>query len=117
MMSAVLQYIAFLVILVVLAVPLGKYSADVMDGNRVFLSPILSPVEKLIYKLTGVRKDEEMTWKTYLVCVLYFFFIGMAFLFVFQMLQDKLPFNPQNIDPMSWHLSFNTAASFAANTD
>lgn len=117
MMSAVLQYIAFLVILVVLAVPLGKYSADVMDGNRVFLSPILSPVEKLIYKLTGVRKDEEMTWKTYLICVLYFFFIGMAFLFVFQMLQDKLPFNPQNIDPMSWHLSFNTAASFATNTN
>lgn len=83
MMSAVLQYIAFLVILVVLAVPLGKYSADVMDGNRVFLSPILSPVEKLIYKLTGVRKDEEMTWKTYLICVLYFFFIGMAFFICF----------------------------------
>lgn len=116
-MNAVLQYLVFLVVLVVLAIPLGKYCANVMDGKRVFLTPVLSPIEKIIYKLSGVNKEEDMTWKTYFVNVVWFFFIGMFFLFVFQIFQDKLPFNPQNIDPMSWHLSFNTAASFATNTN
>lgn len=116
-MNAVLQYLVFLVVLVALAIPLGKYCANVMDGKRVFLTPVLSPIEKIIYKLSGVDKDEDMTWKTYFVNVVWFFFIGMFFLFVFQIFQDKLPFNPQNIDPMSWHLSFNTAASFATNTN
>ena len=58
-----------------------------------------------------------MTWKTYLSSVIWFFFIGLGFLYIFQCFQDKLPFNPQNIDAMSWHLSFNTAASFATNTN
>jgi len=91
--------------------------AKVMNGEHVFLSKILSPIENLIYKIIGVKKDEEMTWKTYLSCVIWFFFIGLGFLYIFQCFQDKLPFNPQNIDPMSWHLSFNTAASFATNTN
>ncbi|WP_301860411.1 potassium-transporting ATPase subunit KdpA [uncultured Megasphaera sp.] len=116
-MSAVAQYIVFLVVLVVLAIPLGKYMANAMDGKRVFLSPILSPLESLIYKVTGVQKDEDMGWKTYFVSVVWFFTIGLLFLFFFQIFQDKLPFNPQNIEPMSWHLSFNTAASFATNTN
>ena len=71
----------------------------------------------LHYTIHRIKKDEEMTWKTYLSCVIWFFFIGLGFLYIFQCFQDKLPFNPQNIDPMSWHLSFNTAASFATNTN
>lgn len=113
----IMQYIVFLVVLVVLSIPLGTYMAKVMNGEHVFLSKILSPIENLIYKIIGVKKDEEMTWKTYLSCVIWFFFIGLGFLYIFQCFQDKLPFNPQNIDPMSWHLSFNTAASFATNTN
>lgn len=116
-MSAFLQYVTFLVLLVVIAIPLGDYMGKVMNGEKTFLTKVLSPLEKVIYKIIGVNKDEEMTWKTYLVSVLWFFGIGMAFLFIFQCLQDKLPFNPQNIEPMSWHLSFNTAASFATNTN
>lgn len=113
----IMQYIVFLVVLVVISIPLGTYMAKVMNGEHVFLSKILLPIENLIYKIIGVKKDEEMTWKTYLSCVVWFFFIGLGFLYIFQCFQDKLPFNPQNIDPMSWHLSFNTAASFATNTN
>lgn len=113
----IIQYLVFLVVLVVLSIPLGSYMAKVMNGEHVFLSKILLPIENLIYKIIGVKKDEEMTWKTYLSCVIWFFFIGLGFLYIFQCFQDKLPFNPQNIDPMSWHLSFNTAASFATNTN
>lgn len=113
----IMQYIVFLVVLVVLSIPLGTYMAKVMNGEHVFLSKILLPIENLIYKIIGVKKDEEMTWKTYLSSVIWFFFIGLGFLYIFQCFQDKLPFNPQNIDPMSWHLSFNTAASFATNTN
>lgn len=113
----IMQYIVFLVVLVVLSIPLGTYMAKVMNGEHVFLSKILLPIENLIYKIIGVKKDEEMTWKTYLSSVVWFFFIGLGFLYIFQCFQDKLPFNPQNIDAMSWHLSFNTAASFATNTN
>lgn len=113
----IIQYLVFLVVLVVLSIPLGSYMAKVMNGEHVFLSKILLPIENLIYKIIGVKKDEEMTWKTYLSSVIWFFFIGLGFLYIFQCFQDKLPFNPQNIDPMSWHLSFNTAASFATNTN
>ncbi len=115
--SIIMQYIVFLAVLAILAIPLGAYMAKVMNGEKVFLSAILLPLEKLIYKIIGVKQDEEMNWKTYLSCVLWFFSIGFIFLYVFQCFQDKLPFNPQNIEPMSWHLSFNTAASFATNTN
>ncbi|WP_287787100.1 potassium-transporting ATPase subunit KdpA [Megamonas sp.] len=113
----IIQYLIFLIVLVIFSIPLGTYMAKVMNGEHVFLSKILLPIENLIYKIIGIKKDEEMTWKTYLSCVIWFFFIGLGFLYIFQCFQDKLPFNPQNIDPMSWHLSFNTAASFATNTN
>ena len=107
----IIQYLVFLIVLVIFSIPLSTYMAKVMNGEHVFLSKILSPIENLIYKIIGVKKDEEMTWKTYLSSVIWFFFIGLGFLYIFQCFQDKLPFNPQNIDAMSWHLSFNTAAS------
>ena len=113
----IIQYLVFLIVLVIFSIPLSTYMAKVMNGEHVFLSKILSPIENLIYKIIGVKKDEEMTWKTYLSSVIWFFFIGLGFLYIFQCFQDKLPFNPQNIDAMSWHLSFNTAASFATNTN
>lgn len=113
----IIQYLVFLIVLVIFSIPLGTYMAKVMNGEHIFLSKILSPIENLIYKIIGVKKDEEMTWKTYLSSVIWFFFIGLGFLYIFQCFQDKLPFNPQNIDAMSWHLSFNTAVSFATNTN
>lgn len=116
-MSTVLQYIVFLAVLVILGYAISGYMGKVMTGEKTFLTPVLKPLENLIYKIVGVKADEEQTWKQYFISVVWFFFIGLGFLFVFQCFQDVLPFNPQNIDPMSWHLSFNTAASFATNTN
>ena len=62
----IIQYLVFLIVLVIFSIPLSTYMAKVMNGEHVFLSKILSPIENLIYKIIGVKKDEEMTWKTYI---------------------------------------------------
>lgn len=113
----IMQYIIFLLILVVLSIPLGSYMGKAMNGERVWLSPILSPIEKLIYKVIGVNKDEEMSWKEYLLSIVYFFVLSLIVLFVILLVQDKLPWNPQRIGGMSWDLAFNTAVSFVTNTN
>ena len=71
-MNTVLQYVLYLVILVALAVPLGFYIKRVMEGEKTFLSRILTPCEKGVYKLMRIKSDEQMTWKKYLVSVLSF---------------------------------------------
>ena len=84
------QDIGFVLILVCLAIPLGIYIEKVMSGQRVILSRIFLPVENIIYKLTGVSKNEEMTPKVYALSVLAFSMIGFVFLFLLQMLQSVL---------------------------
>ena len=116
-MSSVIQYVLYLAVLVLLAVPLGAYIKKVMFGEKTFLSKILTPCENLVYKVMRVDKDEQMTWKKYAVSVLIFSGIGLVFLFLLQLLQGVLPGNPQNIPGTSWHLGFNTAASFVTNTN
>ncbi len=116
-MSAVLQYVLYLAVLVLLAIPLGSYIKKVMDGEHTFLSKILTPCENAVYKVMRVKKDEQMNWKKYLVSVLIFSGIGLVFLFLLQLLQGVLPGNPQNLPGVSWHLSFNTASSFVTNTN
>jgi K+-transporting ATPase ATPase A chain len=116
-MASVLQYILYLAILIVLAIPLGAYIKKVMYGEKTFLSKILTPCEELVYKVMRVNKDEEMGWKKYLGSVLIFSGIGFVFLFLLQLLQGFLPGNPQNLPGTSWHLAFNTAASFVTNTN
>lgn len=116
-MSAVLQYVLYLVILIILAVPLGAYIKKVMNGEKTFLSKILTPCENAIYKVMRVDKEEQMNWKKYLVSVLFFSGIGLAFLFLLQILQGFLPGNPQNLSGVKWDLSFNTAVSFVTNTN
>lgn len=116
-MSSVIQYVLYLAILVVLAVPLGAYIKKVMFGEKTFLSKILTPCENLVYKVMRVDKEEQMTWKKYAVSVLIFSGIGFVFLFLLQLFQGVLPGNPQNISGTSWHLGFNTAASFVTNTN
>lgn len=116
-MSTVLQYLLYPVILVLLAIPLGAYIKKVMQGEKTFLSKILTPCEKLVYKLMRVDAAEEMTWKRYAVSVLAFSGIGFVFLFLLQLLQGVLPGNPQGLAGTSWHLAFNTAASFVTNTN
>ncbi|MDB2084195.1 potassium-transporting ATPase subunit KdpA [Clostridium paraputrificum] len=117
MMNAVLQYGLYLVILMVLAIPLGKYISKVMDGEKVFLSKVLVPVENFIYKIMRIDKKEDMTWKKYAVSVVSFSIFGFIILFLLNMLQGVLPLNPEGVDGTTAHLAFNTTSSFVTNTN
>lgn len=96
-MSAVIQYKLYLAVLIVLAIPLGAYIKKVMNGEKTFLSKILTPCENAVYKVMRVKKDEQMNRKKYAVSVLIFSGIGLIFLFLLQILQGVLPGNPQGI--------------------
>ncbi len=111
------QDIFYIVLLLGLSIPLGIYMYKVMTGQKVFLTRMLSPVEKGIYKIMGVRNDEEMGAKKYAFSVIAFSAICLIFLWALQMLQGILPLNPEGIGGTSWHLAFNTAASFVSNTN
>ena len=117
MMNVALQMIIYWVILVVLAIPLGSYMGKVMNGERVFLSRLLLPVENLIYRGLRIDKEEEMDWKKYSVCTAVFSVMSLAVLWAILCFQNLLPLNPQGMGKMSWHLGFNTAASFTTNTN
>lgn len=116
-MMAVIQYILYPAILVLLAVPLGAYIKKIMNGEKTFLSKILIPCENLVYKMMKVDKEEQMTWKKYTASILIFSGIGLAFVFLLQLLQGVLPGNPQHLPGVKWDLAFNTAASFVTNTN
>jgi potassium-transporting ATPase potassium-binding subunit len=107
----------FLLILLLLVKPLGAYMARVYQGDKVFLSPIIRPVERLVYRLAGIQPDEEMNWKRYAVIMLLFNLAGLLLLYAFLRLQSFLPLNPQGLSAVSPDLSFNTAISFATNTN
>ena len=116
-MSTVIQYILYLAVLVLLAIPLGAYIKKVMNGEKTFLSKVLTPCENAVYKVMRIEKEEQMNWKKYAVSVLTFSGIGFLFLFLLQLLQGVLPGNPQGISGVKWDLAFNTAASFVTNTN
>ena len=116
-MNAVIQYILYLAVLIALAIPLGAYIKKVMNGEKTFLSKILTPCENAVYKVMRVNKDEQMNFKKYDVYVLIFSGIGFVFLFLLQLLQGVLPGNTQGLAGVKWDLAFNTAASFITNTN
>ena len=116
-MSTVIQYILYLAVLVALAILLGAYIKKVMNGEKTFLSKILTPCENAVYKVLRVNKEEQMNWKKYTVSVLAFSGVGLLFLFLLQLLQGVLPGNPQGLPGVKWDLSFNTAVSFVTNTN
>jgi len=91
--------------------------ARVYQGERVFLSRVIGPVERFIYRIIRVRSDEEMDWKTYAVAILIFTLLGIVSLYALQRLQAFLPLNPKNLGAVSPDLSFNTAISFNTNTN
>ncbi len=117
MSAIVIEDVLFLLLLVGLSVPLGIYIYKVMTGQKVFLSRILSHLEKPIYKLMGVREDEDMSPRRYTFSVLAFSAVGLIFVFAVQLLQAILPFNPEGLAGVDWALAFNTAASFVSNTN
>jgi K+-transporting ATPase ATPase A chain len=112
-----LQLIFYMVVLIALAKPLGSFMARVFQGERTFLDPVMRPVEKLIYRLSGVSPEQEMNWKVYAVALMLFNVLGLLLVYGLQRLQGFLPLNPQGFGAVSPDSSWNTAVSFATNTN
>ena len=111
------QIAALLIILTLLVKPLGSYMARVYQGERTWLSPVLAPLENLLYKVAAVDRNQEMDWKQYAVAMLIFNGLGVLVVFAILLLQGWLPLNPEKFPGFSWDLGLNTAVSFVTNTN
>ncbi|MBK7317799.1 potassium-transporting ATPase subunit KdpA [Candidatus Villigracilis affinis] len=114
---SLIQIVLFMVVLLALAKPLGSYMAKVYQGERTFLDRVLGPVERFIYRISGIDPKEEMDWKVYAIAMLTFNVLGLFFVYALQRLQGVLPLNPQGLGAVSADSSWNTAVSFASNTN
>jgi potassium-transporting ATPase potassium-binding subunit len=112
-----LQVTVYLGVLLLLARPVGAYMAAIYEGRNGWLGPILGPLERVIYRLAGVRPIDEMTWKSYAGAMLLFHVVGIVVLYGLQRLQGVLPLNPAGQGAVAPDLAFNTAASFITNTN
>ena len=115
--NAIFQLALYVVVLLVLAKPLGAYMARVYEGRPCGLNGVFGWLERLIYRLSGVRPAEEMGWKTYAATMLLFNLAGLLAVYGLQRVQGVLPLNPQQFGAVSPDSSFNTAVSFATNTN
>jgi potassium-transporting ATPase potassium-binding subunit len=112
-----LQILFFLLAIFLVTPPLGAFMSRVFARERTWLDPVLRPIERLVYRLTGVDETHEMRWTEYAAALLLFSVVSMLVLYGLQRLQQVLPFNPQGFDPVAPDLAFNTAASFTTNTN
>src|SRR4030095_5407190 len=121
-----LQILVFIAIIIAITKPMGIFMAHVFNGERTFLHPVMRPVERLVYRLTGVDEKREMRWTEYAAAMLLFSLVSMLLLYLIQRLQGYLPLNPQNLPGVDSSTSatagyvgsaFNTAASFTSNTN
>ena len=112
-----LQIAIFCVLVLLLARPMGLYMVRVFARERTWLDPLLRPLEKLLYRLTGVREDEEMRWTEYAVSMLIFSAASLLLTYVIERAQAILPLNPQHLPGVSQGLAWNTAVSFTTNTN
>jgi potassium-transporting ATPase potassium-binding subunit len=115
--TAIIQCLAYFLVLLGLAVPLGRYIARVYTGQARVAGRILGPLERAIYRLGGVDPDSEMSWKRYAAAVLLFNLAGLVIVYLLQRLQAGLPLNPAGLPAVSPPVAFNTAISFATNTN
>ncbi len=115
--NGVLQILLYIAVLLALAKPLGWFMARVYQGKPCGLDRVLGPVERLIYRLAGVKADREMGWKLYAAAVMIFSAVGLFFVYALQRLQGILPLNPQGLGAVSPDSSFNTSVSFVTNTN
>jgi K+-transporting ATPase ATPase A chain len=115
--NGILQLVLYFGVLLLLSKPLGVYMARVYEGEPCGLNRVLGPLERILYRLCGIRPDEEMDWKKYTVTVLLFNAAGMLVLYLLQRIQGILPLNPQGFPAVSPDSSFNTAVSFTTNTN
>lgn len=107
----------FLVAVTLLAAVIGGYMARVFDGRRTLLTPLLSPLERWLYRICGIDERREMSWKTYAQALLVFNILGFLALFSLQELQGRLFFNPQGLGAVRWDTALNAAISFVTNTN
>jgi K+-transporting ATPase ATPase A chain len=112
------QIFVFLALIFAVTKPLGVFMGRVFGGERTFLDPVLRPVERVIYRVTGVDEEHEMRWTEYATAMLLFSVVSMLVLYLIQRIQYWLPFNPQHFTGVTpEHVAFNTAASFTTNTN
>ncbi|MDB6145151.1 MAG: potassium-transporting ATPase subunit [Pseudomonas sp.] len=112
-----LLILAFFALVLLPAPWLGRFYYRIMEGERTFLTPVLGPVERVCYRLSGIDPKTEQSWKTYTLAMLAFNLAGFVVLFAILLFQGSLPLNPQNMPGMEWSLAFNTAMSFVTNTN
>jgi K+-transporting ATPase ATPase A chain len=113
-----LQILVFLALIFLVTKPMGVFMARVFSREKTFMDPVLRPMERLLYRVTGVDEDHEMRWTEYAISMLLFSVVSMILLYLIQRLQGFLPFNPQKFGAVNPpHLAFNTAASFTTNTN
>jgi K+-transporting ATPase ATPase A chain len=112
-----LQIALFALIVIAITRPFGGYMTRVFAGERMFLSPVLRPLERFVYWCSGVDETEEQSWRTYAVSMVFFGVAGFVTLYVLQRLQWYLPFNPQAQTGVEQVLAFNTSVSFVTNTN
>ncbi len=113
----VVQLLVYLGVLLAVAKPLGIYMARVYEGRLGGIGRVLGPVERFLYRIAGVKADEEMGWRRYALAMLLFNFVGFLLLYALQRLQGGLPANPAHLPAVGPDLSFNTAVSFVTNTN
>jgi K+-transporting ATPase ATPase A chain len=115
--NALLQLALYVVVLIALVKPLGSYMARVYDGSPSLARRILGPLERAVYRVGRVDADREMRWTEYALAVIVFNVLGLLAVYALQRLQHVLPLNPQDLAAVSPDSSFNTAVSFASNTN
>lgn len=115
--NSIIQYVLYVCITVMMAVPLGTYIGKVMNGEKVFISRLVAPCEKGIYSLLRINHEEEMTWKKYASSVAGVSIVSFIMLLFFLVFQGVLPLNPENVKGLKWDLAINTAVSFITNTN
>src|ERR1700681_1261140 len=115
----ILQILVFSALILLVTKPVGLFMSRLFQGERTFLHPVLRPLEVLVYRLCGVREDQEQRWTQYAASLLSFSIVSFLFVYAFQRLQGLLPLNPQGfgVSQVSPDLSFNTAMSFMTNTN
>jgi K+-transporting ATPase ATPase A chain len=116
-LDSYLQIGIYFVVLILLVKPLGLYMARVYQGESTFLDRPIRPLERVIYRLLGINPQDEMDWKTYAIALLVFSALSVLVVYLIQRIQGLLPLNPQKFEATTPDLSFNTAVSFATNTN
>ena len=122
----IVQILVFFAIIVAITKPIGSFMYRVFEGQRTFLHPVLGPIERLIYRISGIREDEEQSWVRYSASLISLSIFSFLFVYLIQRLQGYLPLNPMHFStsqaptgatPMTPDLAFNTAVSFVTNTN